>query len=173
MHQRNDPSIFSPVSLLAFSQVKELSSYMVILGGSKRHREFVNSWDLDKKSKVIFIDSTSDNSLIHSFLDGIDVYAHSRLDGEVCSTALVEAMAHGKVIVSCPGNNNGHFDQIKNCGFFCNTLEEYVDSMNTLQNDEKKYKEMSDLSSLEYNKTYAYGSIENKILGLLKEIETI
>ena len=170
MHQRNDPTIFSSASLEAFRHLDCGNAYYALLGGSRLHREYVSGWDLNKKSKVLFLDFTSDPLVIHSFLDALDVYAHCRRDGEVSSAAIVEALYHGKPVITCPGINNGHFDQVRSCGFFCNTLEEYTDSMRTLQIDQKKYKDMSERTSVEYNKTYAYDAIKSKTLGLLEEI---
>jgi|TARA_A100000172_G_scaffold51200_2_gene32208 glycosyltransferase involved in cell wall biosynthesis len=167
MHQRDDPSIFSPVSLMAFSQLQDPSNYMVILGGSQRHRDLVRSWPEDKRDRVVFLDSTAHKSLIHSFLHGIDVYAHSRLDGEVCSTAIVEAMAHGKVIISCPGTNNGHQEQIADCGFFCSSLEEYISSMEALRTDKKMYKRLSQKTKDRYNNLYSYSCVKEKVATLL------
>ena len=167
LHQRNDPSIFAPQALEAFHNLECENAYYALLGGSEHHRHYVEGWESNKKDKVLFLDFTSDPSEIHSFLDALDVYAHCRKDGEVSSTSIVEAMYHSKPIVSCPGQNNGHYDQIKNCGFFCNSLEEYVNAMKTLQKDTEKYKKLAKKTLAEYNKMYSYETVRAKVVSLI------
>tara|TARA_R110000824_G_scaffold107785_3_gene254343 strand:+ start:172 stop:1257 length:1086 start_codon:yes stop_codon:yes gene_type:complete len=167
MHQRNDPTIFSSASLEAFRNLDCGNAYYALLGGSDHHRNYVEGWESNKKNKVLFLDFTSDTNEIHSFLDALDVYAHCRRDGEVSSSSIVEAMYHSKPIVSCPGQNNGHYNQIKNCGFFCNSLEEYVNAMKTLQKDTKKYKDLAKQALSEYNKMYSYDAVSAKVMSLI------
>lgn len=163
MHQRDDPHIFHPVCLSAFSALPQDNSYMVIMGGSNLYREFAKDLPPAKQKKIIFVDFCSDALEIHNFLDSIDVYAHSRLDGEVCSAAIIEGMSYGKPVVSCPGQNNGHEEQIKECGFFCNTIEDYTKALHLLSTDNDAYKKSCAKTQLKYNNIYSFSSVKEKI----------
>ena len=168
IHQRNDPTIFSPVCLEAFSNARLEDAYMVIMGGSKDHRNFVS--ELKKRDSIIFVDFCSDYLEIHNFLSSIDVYTHSRLDGEVCSASLIEAMYHGKPIVSCPGQNNGHQEQIQNCGFFCESLRDYIGAMERLSSEPSVYKESSRKTKIKYDEIYSFDSVKEKIIETVEEV---
>lgn len=171
LHQRDDPSIFSPVSLECFSRLENKNTYMVILGGSSAHRDYVKNNNIDR---VVFVDHSSSLDVIHSFLDAIDVYAHSRLDGEVCSAAIIEAMYHGKPVITCPGTSeNGHMEQIENCGSWCSTDSEYVSEMTKLCEDTDYYSEKSSLTKSKYEKKYKCSVVEQQLLQVFNEVKNM
>ena len=167
MHQRNDPNIFHPVSLLAFNQIPLDNNYMVIMGGSEQYREVALQFSKEKQEKIIFLDFCSDALEIHNFLDTIDVYAHSRRDGEVCSAAIIEALSHAKPVVSCPGQNNGHKEQINDCGIFCNSMEEYVQALTQLACNKELYDWHELKTRAKYINEYSFESVKEKILKIL------
>jgi hypothetical protein len=165
MHQRNDSTIFSNFSLECFRKLEHENAYMFIMGGSDKHRDYVKDHNI---KRVVFFDFSSNMNDIHSFLNSLDVYAHCRADGEVCSASIIEAMSHGLPVISCPGVNNGHKEQIDGCGFFCSSIDEYTQSMKFLMNDEQAYCEYSRKTLDKYNSVYHYDIVKNKILELLK-----
>lgn len=167
MHQRNDPNIFYPVSLLAFDRMPLHNNYMVIMGGSDKYREVAAQFSKETQDRIIFIDFCSDALEIHNFLDSIDVYAHSRLDGEVCSASIIEAMSHAKPVISCPGQNNGHEEQIADAGIFCHSLNEYVDAMCKLSVDKNAYDWCALRTHARYVKEYSFNAVKRKILEIL------
>ena len=167
LHQRNDVNISSTISLQAFSKMKNDNIYCVILGYTSVHKNYVNSNNI---KNVILLDCTSDINEMHEFLDGIDVYAHCRVDGEVCSAAIIEAMYHKKPIISYPGQNMGHVEQLENCGKMCYSVDEYLKEMINLKEDKNYYNEMSNKIDIKYKTTYDYNIVENKILELIKNI---
>lgn len=161
-HQRNDPSIFSPVSLNAYSSISNNNNHFIILGGSDLHRKQAKSLKLDN---VHFIDFTSDQSIIHDFLESINVFSHSRLDGEVCSVAIIEAMYHGKPVITYPGTvSMGHLEQIEGCGYMANSVEDYSNMMKLLEYNSDYYQELSEKTLDKYMKNYSYEIVKNKIL---------
>jgi glycosyltransferase involved in cell wall biosynthesis len=165
-HQRNDNSISSSVSLEAYSCVQDDNTYFAILGGADIHRNYVKSNNL---KNVIFVDYTSSVNDIHDFLDGIDVYAHCRLDGEVCSASIIEAMYHKKPLISFPGVNMGHLEQLANCGRMVYTIDDYKNEMINLKNKEY-YNNMSDKVKNKYDEFYDYKVVEEKILKIIKSL---
>jgi len=164
-HQRNDPSISSTISLSAFLKISDENSYFALLGGTQLHRDFVVN---NKIKNVVFVEHTSNVNDIHDFLDGIDVYTHCRLDGEVCSASIIEAMYHNKPIVSYPGINMGHAEQLENCGVVANNIDEYYLEMKKLR-DKDYYIKMSHKIKHKYDSVYNFNIIENKIINLLNE----
>jgi glycosyltransferase involved in cell wall biosynthesis len=168
-HQRNDDGIFSPVSLAAYSAVEDNSTYFVILGGSNRHRQFVQENGL---KNVRFLDFSADVNMIHDFLGGIDVYAHARSDGEVCSAAIIEAMYHGLPVITHAAQNMGHTEQIEGCGKMCWSMDEYVEEMKKLKDEKSYYGDKHSLTLQAYADRYCYTALENSILKLYREIST-
>ncbi len=169
IHQRNDPTIYNPTCLLAFEQIPIDNNYFIFMGGSQQHREIIKQFSKEKQSRIKFIDFCSDPLEIHSFLNSIDVYSHSRLDGEVCSASIIEAMSHGKPVITCPGYNNGHKEQIENCGFFCENLKEYQNRMIDLSKDKEFYNSHKEKTLFKYQNEYSYIKIKNQILQTINQ----
>jgi len=162
-HQRNDDDISSTISLQAFSRIQNDETFFIILGGGNPHREFVQKNQL---RNVIFLDYTSDVDIIHEFLDGIDVYTHCRNDGEVCSASIIEAMSHSKPVISYPGVNMGHIEQLEGCGKVTYSVEEYASEMKLLQ-DLNYRKDVSQRIYSKYNTDYRYEVVKEKLLGII------
>ena len=168
LHQRNDENLFSPISLSAYSKISNKNNHFIILGGTNRHRQQAQQLNLNN---MHFIDFSADTNIIHNFLESIDVFAHSRMDGEVCSGCIIEAMYHGKPVISYPGTvSNGHVEQIDDCGYMANSVEDYADKMFEIENNKDIYLDMSKKTYQKYNDKYSYDSIKNKILNLYNEI---
>ena len=167
-HQRNDSSIFSPTSIYAFSLICNKNNHFIILGGSEKHREEAKKLNLQN---IHFIDFSSEQSVIHDFLSSIDVFAHSRLDGEVCSVAMIEAMYHGKPIITHPGSvSMGHLEQIDGCGYMANSIEDYARQMKRLELNRDYYAETSEKTLDKYNRDYKYEKIKTQIVELYNTV---
>lgn len=159
-HQGNRGDIFSPNSLLAYKSVMNSRNCFVILGGCEEHRNMANRLNL---SNVHFLDFTSNTENIHNFLEGIDVFAHARSDGEVCSASIIEALYHGKPVISHPALNMGHLEQIEGCGRIAYNMDEYVNEMILLEKSKDYYQEKSELSVKRYKEKYDYKLVENQL----------
>jgi len=155
----------SLVSLQAFSSLVKSNCYCAFLGGSEIHRQYCRDNNI---KNVIFVDATSSVNDIHDFLDGIDVFAHCRVDGEVCSAAIIESMYHEKPIISYigDGTNLGHVEQIKGCGTMTHSVEEYAQEMIKLQ-DKNYYSDMSGRIRDKYRAVYDSKIVEKKLLQLI------
>lgn len=163
LHQSK--GLASLVSLQAFSSLNNPNCYFALLGGSDEHRKYCKDNSI---KNVVFLDATSSVNDIHDFLDGIDVYAHCRVDGEVASACIIEAMAHFKPIISHIGNgiNLGHLEQLKNCGKMTQSVQEYAQEMVALRQP-NYYKEMSARIEDKYKSVYDYRMVEKKLLQLI------
>jgi glycosyltransferase involved in cell wall biosynthesis len=167
-HQRNDPALFSPVALQAYQHIQKENVYFVLLGGSDRHRQYAKENNL---KNVYFLNFTPDLNEIHDFLEGIDVYSHSRLDGEVCSVAIIEAMSHGKPIVTHPGTvSMGHLEQIEGCGYMAYNVEEYANKLKLIKDNKEIYSAMSENTLNKYFEKYSYHKVKQQIIDLYSEV---
>jgi len=160
-HQGNREDIYSPVSLAAYNQIKNENNYFVIMGGANQHREFASTLN---SPNIKFVNFDSSPDAIHDFLGGIDVFAHARNDGEVCSAAIIEALYHGKPIISHPAMNMGHLEQLESCGKMVFSVEEYAKEMLNLEQNPAYYQVLSLAASEKYENKYSYNIIKNKIL---------
>ena len=109
MHQRSCENIFSQIPLSAYSKIQNEKNYYILLGGAQKYRSQAAQMGL---KNIIFLDFVADVEKINNFVSGIDVFAHGRHDGEVCSAAIIEALRHGKPVISHPAQNMGHQEQI-------------------------------------------------------------
>jgi len=166
-HQRNDDGIFSPVSLAAYSQVQDSNTYFLILGGSLKHRQLAAELQL---KNVLFVDFVANVEDIHDFLGALDVYAHARSDGEVCSAAIIEAMYRGLPVITHAAQNMGHAEQIEGCGKMCWSVDEYANEMLKLKNEKSYFEDKQSLTLQAYRDKYCYTVLENRILELYKDI---
>jgi hypothetical protein len=164
LHQRNESGISSTVALDAFSRIDDPKVYFAILGGSDVHRQFSN---IHGVRNVIFAEYTSNVNDIHDFLDALDVYAHCRSDGEVCSACIVEAMSHSLPVISIPGQNMGHADQLNGCGLIARSTDEYYEEMMNLMGPTKYYQERRQQIKKKYDGNYDFKVVEQSMLKLL------
>ncbi len=110
------------MALTAFKYIEDRCRkpcYFLVLGAKADKRE----------KNVIFLKETSDDDRVASFYNTIDVFLHSREDGETFGCCIAEAMTYGIPVVSHLGTkHNGHIDTLKNAGVIANDFTEYVDS---------------------------------------------
>ena len=166
-HQRNDVGIFSPVSLAAYSQVQDSNTYFLVLGGSVKHRQLAAQLQL---KNVFFVDFAASVDSIHDFLGALDVYAHARSDGEVCSAAIIEAMYHGLPVIAHAAQNMGHAEQIEGCGKICWSMDEYVCEMKKLKQENQYLMDKKNATLQQYNKKYCYKLVENMLLEIYSSL---
>lgn len=167
-HQRNDPALFAPYSLQAYSLISNENNHFIILGGSEYHRLAAKEMNL---SNIHFLDFSSSQEDIHGFLSSIDVFAHSRIDGEVCSVAMIEAMYHGKPIVTHPGTvSMGHLEQIEGCGYMAYTVEDYANQLKKMEKNIEYYQEMSEKTTNKYIEKYEYKKVKTQIIDLYRSV---
>ncbi len=116
--------------------------YLIILAGSDIMREAAHN-----NPSIILIDPTTDENILSSFYNSIDVLLHYRIDGETFGMNIAEAMIHGKPVIS-------HYSQIDNAqaellahtpnhgevGFVAkeNNMKDYLSHMNDLINSPDK-----------------------------------
>lgn len=135
-HQRVSDDIFSPVPLLAYSKIENSSTAFRILGGGDRYKQ--QAKDLSLRN-VEFVSHTPHPEDVASFLAELNVYAHGRADGEINSTAIAEALRSGLPLVThASAMNQGHREVAERCGFFAESLKEYVSALDYLLSPEAR-----------------------------------
>lgn len=164
-HQATNPGIYSGLSLEAFSRINKDNVYFIILGGSDLHRK-----QSQNIKNVKFLNFSSEVETIHKFLNTIDVFAHSRSDGEVCSAAIIEAMSHGLPIITHRGTNNGHLEQIEGCGRVHDNAYDFHKEMISLMENKDYYTELSSRTTERYLQKYEFNKVKNQILELYDSV---
>jgi len=160
-HQGNREDIFSPVSLLAYNQIKNNNNYFLIMGGANLHRELASAIGCPN---IRFVEFSSSPDRIHQFLETIDVFAHARSDGEVCSASIIEGLYHGRPVLSHPALNMGHAEQIEGCGKITGSIEEYAQEMLLFEKNKEYLEETSSNARKKYQEKYKYEKVVDKIL---------
>lgn len=175
MHQRVDDGIYSPVALEAYKQAFQNNEnvYFVILGGSNKYSEYAKQYDI---RNFVQLSHSGDLNVIGKFLDTLDVYSHSRSDGETFGNVIREALAFGLPILSHVAPAMGHVETIGDAGFVCKTIEEYSSYMKKLYeesqhtNESNLYIDLSNKSKKRYEERYKIESIVSKFNDIVSEV---
>lgn len=165
MHQSPRHGLFSRIPLEAYASIEDDSNFFVILGGEPEYSSQAKSLGL---KNFLHIPAVSSSAQINSFLSCLDVYAHGRIDGEVCSSSIIEAMAHSLPVVSHPSTfNNGHASQIDGCGFMARSPQEYASILYNLQKNNELRKNVSGMTKEKYQKFFSYESTKQELLNVI------
>lgn len=165
MHQSARSGLFSRIPLDAYKCIQNDNNFFVILGGTEEYDNYASAIGLKNFMRIQPVSSSKE---INSFLSCLDVYSHGRLDGEVCSSAIIEAMAHGLPVVSHPSSfNNGHAFQIDGCGFMANSTHDYSNFMKILVSDQLLREKSSKLTKEKYRSKFDFHKCKEEILNVI------
>ena len=112
MHQRPERGIFSPISINAIHNVARNTKkkiYFILLGGSELYSDHAKLVGL---RNFIHLPYETNRKNIDIFLNTLDIYTHSRCDGETLGRVLQEAMIHKLPIISHTAQWNAHIETI-------------------------------------------------------------
>jgi glycosyltransferase involved in cell wall biosynthesis len=128
MHQRVEDAIFDKHSLNAIKFAMQNSNKkidFIFLGGSKKYKEYASFLGI----KGHFLKSSMDYNFISEFLNTLNIYTHSRRDGETLGAAIQEAMIHSLPVVSHTSQWNAHIDTIGPGGVVLDSQSEYSETL--------------------------------------------
>jgi glycosyltransferase involved in cell wall biosynthesis len=146
MHQRPSDDIFSPIPLLAYSQIETTETRFLLMGGSGKYALQASDLGLRTFKQLPF---SGKPEAIEQFLLGLDVYAHGRKDGEINSTAIAEALRSSLPIVSHHSVfNQGHQEIVARSGFYAQSLDDYVNALKSLADNSVRQRIGRDARSL-------------------------
>jgi len=168
MHQRDADGIFSSIPLDAYKRIENENTHFIMLGGSARYKK--QAEDLGIKN-ITFLPTVSELEPIHKFLNTLKVYAHGRADGEQCSCAIIEALAHNLPVISHIAPSLGHVEQIGDAGKVVSNPVEYSEVMTKLLEDKEYYKECSTNAKKRYESTYGMDAIISQYAAIYEEIK--
>ena len=168
MHQRDDDGIFSNIPLEAYKKIENDKTHFILLGGSDRYKK--QAEDLGIKN-ITFLPTVSELEPIHKFLNTLKVYAHGRADGEQCSCAIIEALAHNLPVISHTAPSLGHMEQIGDAGRVVSSSEVYSLVMTKMIEDKNFYKECSVNAKKRYESTYGMDAIISEYSAIYEEIK--
>ena len=168
MHQAPRRGLFSSVPLDAYLSIQSENNFFAMLGGTEEHSNYAKQIGVKNFLRIPAVSSSGE---VNSFLSCLDVYSHGRSDGEVCSSAIIEAMANSLPIITHPSNiNNGHITQIEGCGFIAKSPKEYTQYMATLES----IKEVRNLSSIatkaKYEERFEFVQCRAMLLKLIRQL---
>lgn len=153
------PANFTPIAFEAFDEFrKHRKSKYIIIGPCDDARRFVHQRSMQKD--VIFLDCTNDDSFIERFHKTIDVFAHYRSDGEICSTAIAQAMMYGIPVITHVAGHNGQIEWLGDGGVYARTPQEYLNAMLEMTLKDR-YLSMSDRS-----KRFAESNFDQRVVSL-------
>ena len=122
------PANFIPISLDAFDSFRKIKkSKYIIIGACDEARNFVIQRSM--QDDVILLECTNDDAYIERFHKTIDVFAHYRSDGEICSTAIAQAMMYGIPVITHTAGHNGQIEWLGEGGLFARNAQEYLNAM--------------------------------------------
>lgn len=131
------PANFTPISLDAFSVFrKSRESKYIIVGGCDEAKSHAQRTGVE--SDVIFLDCTNDDEYIERFHKTIDIFAHYRSDGEICSTAISQAMLYGIPVITHHAGKNGQAEWLGGGGACVSTQHDYLHAMHTMAQDDMR-----------------------------------
>jgi len=167
-HQRNDPHIFSPTPLEAYSRIETDRTHFLLLTGSQRHKDQAKRLGI---KNITFLPHTSNLDGLYSFLETLDVYTHGRRDGELNSQAIAEAMSFGVPIVSHLSLiNNGHVETIGDAGVVTATTRDYVYWLRRIMSDPDIRERFSENAKLRFRNNYDLDTQMKKIEALYEDV---
>jgi len=168
MHQRADDGIYSDWPLRAYAEAETENTTYVLLGGSSRYVAQAKALGLKNFHHVPFSSNMKD---VYKFLNTLDVYLHGRMDGEVNSQSIAEAMAFGKPVISHFGQTaNGHVETIGNAGFVHGHFDSYIYEIMNFR-DNKDFREwLGNIARKRFTDLYDLKSNINKFVKLYEEM---
>lgn len=163
------PANFSPISYMAFDAFrKRIPSKYVVIGGCEEAKSFVEKNGMT--DDVIFLDCTNDDKFIERFHKTIDVFAHYRSDGEICSTAIAQAMMYGKPVITHFAGRNGQQEWLGNGGICVNDPQEYLNAMVGLT-QASIYQQISNAARDFAHFHFSQETISEKVVEFYKNVE--
>jgi len=80
------------------------------------------------EKNIIFLDANMDERYVERFFNSLDLFLHYRFDGEMCGSAIQQAMIKGVPVISHKSKIcNGHIEVISNGGYIANNVTEYYE----------------------------------------------
>lgn len=77
---------------------------------------------------VIFLAANMDERYVERFFNSLDLFLHYRFDGEMCGSAIQQAMIKGIPVISHRSRIcNGHIEVVSNGGYIANNVDEYYE----------------------------------------------
>jgi glycosyltransferase involved in cell wall biosynthesis len=134
---RSDNYIFDDTHLVAMNKIEDLDFSYMRLGAC----EVEESW-LEHNAEFPYetFPETCSDTEISKFLNTIDIYCHSRHDGETCGMVILEAMAHGKRVIAHRGGKfKAHIERLKPLEPMCRIVnrdpDEYAVALKMMANE--------------------------------------
>lgn len=169
-HQRADDGIFAPHSLAAYKSIQSEKTHFVLLGGSDKYVNFAQQEGIKNFHRLPHTSGEGGDKKRDEFLATLNVFAHSRADGETYGACIAEALYYGLPALSHIAPAMGHVETIGDAGVVCENLQQYVDEMMKLMLDKDYYKMRSDNATKHYKENLSPEVIIKKVMGIYEKV---
>jgi len=147
-HQRQDDHIYAEHALRAYAAALpqlDKPSCFIIVGGSPKYRVLAQQLQVD----VHFAPIAKDYETVSSFLNTLDIFAHSGGAGEAHGTVIQEAMMHAlpSITMLIEGKADGQVGTMAGSGIVTRSVEEYASAIVELVNDQQRRRQLGELAS--------------------------
>jgi len=119
------PGNFDPIAIKAYKKVQDekICDNLYYLIMNPCHEVIVAAQGV---KNVIFLAANMDEMYVERFFNTLDLFLHYRFDGEMCGSAIQQAMIKGIPVIShrsiiC----NGHIEVVSDGGYIANNVDEY------------------------------------------------
>lgn len=112
---RPDDNTFENINLRAYKEIENENTMFLWLPESSNVNRAIKELGI---KNIITLPKTIDDNELGKFYNTIDIFAHSRKDGECNPAVMFEGFAHGVPVISHYGNPfNGHVECIGDAGY--------------------------------------------------------
>lgn len=151
------------ISLKAFSEVLKSRSdiHYLIVGPCAKWHHYAKGIP-----NVHFIDQIVDDHELAILHNATDIYLHARNDGEICSTAIQQAMMYSLPIISHRSRTyNGQVEMLDGVGYCVNVddFEQYAQTLLSLINDPKLRHDIGQKAYQKAISNYEAGLVTRKL----------
>ena len=168
-HQAARKGLHSPIPLAAYSKIESDENYFVLLGGGEEWQAQAEELGIKNFLQLPLVSSSEE---INSLLSCLDVYTHGRMDGEVSSTAILEAMANGLPVVTHRSiYNNGHLVQLDGCKCVVgDDPEQYAAGMKHFEKNKAEREESGKLTREKYENEFSYEVCRGLLIDFVNDV---
>lgn len=155
------PRGFDPIAIAAFKRLvySNPKVYYIVVAPCDEFKAWAQGIP-----NVILMPPTSDDATIEAFHRTLDIYLHYRLDGEIQSTAIAQAMMYGIPVISHVSKfNNGQIETIADGGFVASDEEQYYQFLCYLVSNKEMRVEISKKARRHALETFEQEKVVRKI----------